>query len=279
MKSFFINKTHQKINAIKKCYFIFLFFLCISSSFAQNKYSLISTINIEADFFTSDNQSNIYAIKGDELIKFDKNGKLLYKYSNKNLGNIDFVDASNMLRLLVFYRKFSQIIFLDNTLSINGEPLALDKINYQQTQLVCSSFNNGIWLYNQQNMEILRMNQSNEITQESGNLSNLINIDLLPNYFMEYNNRIYLNNPSSGILIFDIYGTYYKTFFEKNIKHFQAIGDMIYYISDKKVLSYNLKTTETLQFETPEIEFQNFRLEMDVLILQGSKSISIYRIQ
>ncbi len=279
MKSFFINKTHQKMDAIKKYYFFFLYFLCISSCLAQNKYTLTSTVNIEADFFTSDNQSNIYAIKGDELIKFDKNGKLLYKYSNKNLGNIDFVDASNMLRLLVFYRKFSQIIFLDNTLSINGEPLALDKINYQQTQLVCSSFNNGIWLYNQQNMEILRMNQSNEITQESGNLSNLINIDLLPNYLMEYNNRIYLNNPSSGILIFDIYGTYYKTFFEKNIKHFQAIGDMIYYISDKKVLSYNLKTTETLQFETPEIEFQNFRLEMDVLILQGSKSISIYRIQ
>jgi hypothetical protein len=122
------------------------------TSFAQLNFKIIATIDVEADFFTTDNQSNLYIVKANELTKYDKKGKLLYKYSNKNFGNIDFVDASNMLRLLVFYKNFSQIVFLDNTLSLNGESVSLDKIGFQQTQLVCSSHNNGLWLYDQQNL-------------------------------------------------------------------------------------------------------------------------------
>ena len=125
---------------------IFILFLLSNVCFSQSKFSLIKTIDVESDFFTSDNQSNIYVVKGKDLTKFDKTGKELYKYSNKNFGSIRFVDASNMLRVLVFYKDFLQVIFLDNTLSIIGDPINIEKIGFQQTQLVCSSSNNGIWV-------------------------------------------------------------------------------------------------------------------------------------
>jgi len=246
------------------------------TSFAQSKFKLISTIEIEADFFTTDNQSNIYVVKANELTKFDKRGKLLYKYSNKNFGNIDFVDASNMLRPLVFYKNFLQVVFLDNTLSLNGEPVSLDKLGFQQAVLVSSSHSNGLWLYDQQNMEMLRLDQTLEKTQQTGNLSVILNVDLQPNYLLEYDNKVYLNNPSSGILIFDIYGTYFKTLPIKNLKFFQPIGELVYFFSDNKIKAYDTKTTEETQFEMPVGEFQNFRLEMEVLILQTPKTILIY---
>ena len=256
---------------------LYIFFLITHLCFAQSNFKIVAKIDVQADFFTTDNLSNSYVVRANELIKYDKKGKLLYKYSNKNLGNIDFVDASNMLRLLVFYKNFSQILFLDNTLSLNGEPVSLDKMGFQQTQLVCSSYNNGLWLYNQQNLELVRIDQSFLKTQQTGNLSLLLNVDLQPIYLVEYDNKVYLNNPSTGILIFDIYGTYYKTLPIKNVKHFQPIGnDLIYFISDNKVKAYNTKTTEELEFEAPLAEFQNFRLEMGVLLLQAAKTISIY---
>jgi len=255
---------------------LYIFFFATTSTIAQSNFKLITTINVESDFFTTDNQSNFYTVKADELSKFDKTGKLLYKYSNKSFGNIDFVDASNMLRLLVFYKNFSQVVFLDNTLSLNGEPISLDKIGFQQAQLVCSSHNSGLWIYNQQNLELVRIDQSLEKTQQTGNLNLLLNIDLQPHYLLEYDNKVYLNNPSTGILIFDIYGTYFKTIPIKNLQQFQPIGDWIYYISDNKVKAYNTKTTDESQFEMPEREFKNFRLEMGALFLQTGKSISIY---
>ena len=163
---------------MKKLLYLFLFI--ITSGYAQSEFKLIATIDAEADFFTTDNQSNVYVVKKGELSKYNKTGNLLYKYSNKNLGPIDFVDASNMLQLLLFYKNFSQVVFLDNTLSLNGEPVSLDKIGFQQTGLVCTSHNGGLWLYNQQNLELVHLDQTLEKKQQTGNLSLLMNIDLHP---------------------------------------------------------------------------------------------------
>lgn len=262
---------------MKKLFYILIFIT--ANCFAQNKYNLITSITTESDFFTTDNQSNVYAVKADVLIKYDKTGKLLYKYSNKNLGNISFVDASNMLRILVFYKDFLQIVFLDNTLSLDGEPVSLDKIGFQQAQLACSSHNSGIWIYDQQNFELVRLDQNFSRTQQTGNLSALLYMDIQPDFLLEYDNKIYLNNPATGILIFDVYGTYYKTIPVKNALGFQPIGDWVYYLSDKKVKAYNVKTTEEKEFEMPLSEYENFRLEMNILILRTSKAISLYSAQ
>lgn len=245
-------------------------------AFSQSNYSLIKTIEIASDFFTTDNQSNVYAVKANELSKFDKTGKLLYKYSNKNLGNITFVDASNMLRVLVYYKDFLQVVFLDNTLSANGEIVSFDKIGFQQAQLVCSSHSNSMWIYDQQNFSLIRLDNNLEKIQETNNLNALQNDTLQPVGLLEYDNRVYLNNPRTGILIFDIYGTYYKTIPIKNTKQFQPIGEWVYYLLDKKVKAYNIKTTEEKEFEMPIFDFINFRLEMDILMLQSEKGISLF---
>ena len=259
---------------------ILLLFLFISvTSFAQSKFNLITTIDTEADFFTTDSQGNVYIVKGNELKKYDKTGKLLYSYSNKTLGNIDFVDASNMLRLLVFYKNYITIVFLDDTLTLSGEPINLDELDFQQAQLVCSSYNSSLWLYDQRNIELVRINQNFEKIVGTGNLSILLNIPIQPNYLVENNNKVYLNNPSTGILIFDIYGTYYKTAPIKNLQSFQPIADWIYFTSDKKLKAYNLKTAEEIEFSVPESDFKNFRLETDVLILQNNKSVQLYSAQ
>jgi hypothetical protein len=257
--------------------YLFLLFLFLPfGSFSQNKYKQISSILTEADFFTTDNQCNIYVVKKNELVKYDKSGKQLCKYSNKNFGNISYVDASNMLKVLVFCKEFSQIIFLDNTLSANGEPVSFDKIGLQQVSLVCSSFNNGMWIYNQQNFALTQLNTLYQVEHHTENLNNLLNINFQPIEMLEHDNRIYINNPSSGVLIFDIYGTYYKTVPVKNAKQIQIIGDWIYFMLENSVHAYNTKTTEETEFSVPETNFSSFRLEVETLFLRTEKGISVY---
>jgi hypothetical protein len=255
---------------------IYLFLFISANVFSQAKFKLISEIESEINSFTTDNQSNIYIVKKYELLKYNKAGKLLYKFSNKNFGDITYVDASNMMKILVFYKDFAQVVFLDNTLSLNGEPISFDKIGFQQVNLVCSSFNNGLWLYDQQKFALIQLNTSYESMQHTENISNLLNIDLQPVSLLEHDNKLYLNNPSTGILIFDIYGTYYKTLPLKNIKSFQVIGDWVYYMLDHKVKAYNMKTTEESDFDMPSGDFIDFRLEVDALFLHTAKGLSIY---
>ncbi|MCE3278162.1 MAG: hypothetical protein K0S44_353 [Bacteroidetes bacterium] len=257
--------------------YIFICLIFISfKTFSQGKFKLFTTIETEADFFTTDNQSNVYVVKKDELIKYNKSGKLLYKFSNKNFGDISYVDASNMLRLLVYYKDFSQAVFLDNTLSLNGEPISFDKIGFQQVGLVCTSFNNGMWIFNQQNFSLTQLNTSYEVSHQTDNLHNLLNIELQPTIIMEKDNRVYINNPATGILIFDIYGTYYKTIPVKNTKEFQVIGDWVYYRIENNIKAYNIKTTEESEFNVPTSDFSGFRLEVEFLFLHTPKGISVY---
>ncbi|MDF2438200.1 MAG: hypothetical protein K0Q95_2576 [Bacteroidota bacterium] len=256
---------------------VLVLFLFLSlNGFSQGKFKLLTSIALEARFFTTDNLGNMYVVTKNELIKFNKSGKELYKYSTKKFGSISGVDASNMMKILVYFKDFSQVVFLDNTLSANGEPVSFDKMGMQQVRLVASSFNNGMWIYDQQNFDLLQLNTTNEIIHKTGNLSNLLNTELQPDHLFEKDNMVYLNNPSSGILMFDIYGTYFKTIPVKGASQFQVIGDQVYFMKDNKLRAYNIKTTDESEFSAPLNNFLGFRLEMETLYLQTAEGISIF---
>jgi hypothetical protein len=265
---------------MKKIYVLLIISLVLFSSYliAQDttRFQLLKNIETQVDFFTTDNQSNVYTVKANVLTKYDKTGKQLYKYSNKNFGNISFVDASNMLKILVFYKSYLVAVFLDNTLSQNGEPISFDKLGFIQTQLVCSSNNSSMWLYDQQNLQLVRLDQSLTPTQKTGNLSVLLGINLQPDVLLEYDNKVYLSNPGTGILIFDIYGTYYKTIPIKEIRQFQPFNGRVFYSKGTAVQAYDLKTAEEQQYEIPVKEFKNFRLEMGILALQKDSVIQLF---
>ena len=258
---------------------LILFFVSFFSSLiAQDtsRFQLRKDIVITADFFTTDNQSNVYTVKANVLTKYDKNGKLLYKYSNKNFGDITFVDASNMLKILVFYKNYLVAVFLDNTLSQNGEPISFDKLGYIQAQLVCSSNNSCMWMYDQQNLQLVRLDQSLQPIQQTGNLSVLLGISLQPDALMEYDNKVYLNNPGTGILIFDIYGTYYKTIPIKDVRQFQPFNGRVFYSKGTDIKAYDLKTADETTYDTPVDSFKSFRLEMGVLAVQNDSTIQLF---
>lgn len=105
--------------------FLFLF---ISTAFTSD-FSLVSSIPVKADLVTTDNLGYFYTATGDLLEKYDASGSLYKTYSNKTLGKIHSIDASNPLKLVLFYKEASQIVFLDNNLSlISTTPSSLEKI-------------------------------------------------------------------------------------------------------------------------------------------------------
>src|ERR1700758_1020117 len=107
-------------NQLYKLGFILLLLFCFSFT-TDDTLKTLYTIKSKADFFTTDNFGNTYLIKAEEIRKYTATGDLLKIYSNKNLGKITSVDASNSLRLLVFYKDFASIAILDDQLSQNSD--------------------------------------------------------------------------------------------------------------------------------------------------------------
>lgn len=221
-----------------------LFLLFVSSSAVLKQDKGRSVIRSKHDYFTTDNLGNTYLIKEDEMLKYLANGKFFNRYSNLKLGNISSVDATNPLKILLFYKDFQQIVFLDNQLTSNSVNISLEALGHEQTELVCASMNNSFWIYDKQNNELTRFNENSKKTASTGNLKQVLKTELNPNFMKEHNNYLYLNCPETGIYVFDIFGAFSKIISIKGLKTFQVNEDILYYKKDSSLCSYNHKLFE-----------------------------------
>ncbi|MFQ5335719.1 MAG: hypothetical protein ACE5DN_06560 [Flavobacteriales bacterium] len=237
---------------------------------------LIKSIPVKADFFTTDQLGNIYLIKGTDITKYDIINGSERVFSNKLMGRITSVDASDPLKIILFYSDLSQLVFLDNMMSMVGNPLTLETRGLEQVTLAAGSHDNGLWLYDRNTFQLLRLNRDMEKTQETGDLRQMLRMDMRPNLLTEHNNHLYLNNPDVGILVFDIFGTYYKTIPLAGLKEFQIHDHSIYYLQDNKFCVFDMITLEKQTLPLPVKHFQQVRIEKQRIYLLGDDALSIY---
>jgi hypothetical protein len=187
------------------------------------------------------------------MLKFLPSGKLFARYSNLKLGSINFVDATNPLKILVYYKDFQQIIFLDNQLSVNSEVVGLEKLGYEQTELVCAGSNNSFWLYSKQNNDLVRFNEQSKKIVSTGNLKQVLQTELNPVFMLEHNNYLYLSSPETGIYVFDIFGAFSKIISVKQIRNFQVNDNLLYFQRDSCLCSYDHQKFEEVcrTYSTP----------------------------
>ena len=261
---------------------IFILFIFVSA-IVTSDFSLVKTVKEKANFFTTDNLGNFYVVEYNVLKKYDKEWNVLKTYSDKSLGKIHSVDVGNPLKLVVFYKESAQIIFLDNNLSfISSASSSLEKIGFGNASLVCGSYNDNVWIYDASKHEIKRFDFSEHNDLNiiySGDINQLLNIKLDPNVIKESNNRVFVNNPETGILVFDIYGAYSKTIPIQNLVTFQPTEEKIYYVKNKYLKTYDLKTFTEDSLLLPDTTAISARIEKNKLYLQNAVAIKIFEIK
>ena len=265
-------KSHLSIIAILfSIVTVFLF-----SSGVAEEYTLIHTIPFSGVRFTTDKLGNAYVIADNQLLEFNSKCQPLANYSETNLGSLRNIDASNPLKLVLFYPDFGQINTLDTKLALQST-VNLRNIGIIQPTVVCNSNHLGYWVYDMQDFQLKKIDLNLQIQIQSGDITQTLGGDILPNFLVEAGDYVYLNNPSTGILVFDLFGTYFKTIPLPKLRTFQVIGDQILYIDDNKLMSYNLKTALPKEIILPPHEtLLNARIEDKQLYLLTTTSLSFY---
>lgn len=226
---------------------------------------------IQAEKLYVDNIGNIYSVKNDVITKYFINNQIK-TFSIKTFGTLENIDVNNALRILLYFKDFQRILFLDSQLSQNGNVIELSDLGLEQTSLVCSSINNGFWIYHQANNELIRFNQLLETTVKTGNLKRILNLDIQPVFMTEHSGKLYLNSPDIGILVFDIYGAYIKTIPLLHIKKVQIQYPYVFYIYQDKFYSFNIESFEN-------IEVSNIPNECTDIIYNGNDCYWLYKNQ
>jgi hypothetical protein len=198
-------------------------------------------INEKARYFTVDKLGQSYIVNEvEELIKYDANGEQLFTYFDRTFGQISYIDVTNPFQIAVFYEGFQTIVWLDRTLNPISS-VNLSRFGFFQINILGVSSDNHLWIYDNATFQIKKINTKGEVMVESVELNNQFPT-LNPTSIVEKNNRIYLNNPETGILIFDNFGQFIQTLPIPNLTNFQIFNNQLFYQKNKKVYRFQLKT-------------------------------------
>ncbi len=264
----------RKISLVTSVVATFLVILLCS---AKDDYSLVNSIPFHhASFFTTDQLGNAYVVLGNQLLQFDGSGKPLENFSRKNSGTLKFVDASNPMKVLLFYPDFALAIILDTKFGVQSE-INFRMLKIYQPLSACTSRENGYWVYDREDDKLKKIDFNLQVVQESGTLTQLVGYQVQPGIMVEEDGFVYMNNPSTGILVFDRAGTYYKTIPYPEVVTFQVIGRDILFINNNKLLRFDSKMITEKEVLLPQHDsIRMARIEQDKLYLLTTDSLNFY---
>ncbi len=196
--------------------FLFLFLIIVKKTEAEVAVSdssihLVIKKSIKGDFkdFSIDNLGNIYLIStNNQIKKIDSKLDSIAIYSDsKRFGNLFSIDVSNPLKIMVYYRDFATIVILDRQLSIKNV-IDLRQHNIFQVSAVAQSFDNKIWLFDEEDNKIKKIDPYGKLLFETPDFRILFNDKQAysPNQIIDMNGLLYLYHPKMGWKLFDYYG-------------------------------------------------------------------------
>lgn len=240
-------------------------------------FSLLNTYDTKANTIAVDNFQNFYSASNNSVLKFSNEGNFICRYEEFKYGKIGMIDISNPMKMMVYYPDFSTVVTLDKFLS----PLNtynFFELGYQNISAVASSSDGRIWFYDNTDFKLKKMDETGKVFLESQQLNVLIQQAPNPNFMKERDNKVYVNDPNIGIMVFDIFGSYSKTIPLKGLKRFQILQDEIVYFENGQLNSYNPLTLEVKSLALPDtIDVSLAVLEKNRLGVMRKEKVDFYR--
>lgn len=209
------------------------------------------TIEGACDAFTTDEMGNVYVLRGDVLELYNAKGASWLRNSVKTFGRISNLDAFYSLKPMLFSQEQGQIAVLDNTLAVQGSVLNLPRSGFPQVVLACMSVQNGFWFFDQQQLELIRVDAQLRKLSNTGRIDQLLGMTPTPISMQEFDSRLYVNDPGNGILVFDLFGTYMKTIPLKNASSFEVRDGALYFLQDGRAQVYDMRSFAIMDIPVP----------------------------
>ena len=242
----------------------------------QTELSEVKTFN--AYHFDIDIIGNYYFQTDNTIIKIEAlNNKINYK--NPILGSPDIVDISNPFKILVYYKNYNRLLFLNNQLSIIGQEIFLDNLQLFNIDAICSSSFGGFWIYDNNIKKIKHISNSLIISNESISLINILPDNEYPYFLTEKNNSVYLGYKSKGIFVFNNS--------LKFIRLLPILSDIkpvieqnkIFYLANDSIFEYDMNYAEKNFLMSWDKQTSNIGKNGNKLYLYSENNLYIFKIK
>lgn len=223
----------------------FILFLTSILGFSQFEVKLLKNVPLNTSNFAGcDYNFNYYHFTNTILYK--TNEKTTLNYSNYLYGNINSVDISNPLKIVVFYRDFNTVVLLDSQLNETD----VIQIPYD-VSFVSKGTANHVWLFTTNTQIIENYNfKTNTVLSSSQTLK-----DTKVKNMKSTENFVYLHT-TKGIYTYDYLGNFINEYKQEEIEDFQFNNRILYTLSKDTI--YQVKEKRTPYFTTQISKIKKF---------------------
>ncbi len=275
-----------------------LFFFFNSTSFAQTNPVTETTVAASAksnasfkfekfipgnyNYLNVDVLDNIYLITtGNQLKKLNSNGDSIAVFNDvKKYGNPSYIDVSNPLKILVYYKNFSTVVILDRLLSTRTT-INFRKQNIFSVRSIATSYDNNIWLFDEQDYKLKKIDDYGKLLQESTDMRLLVDTVPSPTQIIDSDNLVYLYDEKKGFYIFDYYGALKNSLPFLNWHSTAIARNKMYGFSNDTLYSYEVNSFDLKKYQLPDFfkNYQSIKALNNKVYLLKEDGIEIYSVQ
>ncbi len=252
------------------------------ATFGQNRAQaqFIKSIAVpEARTFTTDESGNIYVLRGkNELVRFDNNGDSTGFFRSVSNGEVSWIDATNPLRIMLYYQAFSKIVLLDRMLAPKNE-LDLKKLSIYNPSATGISADGKIWVYDFVNARLKKIDDQLNTNLTSNDMRMETQVVPAPTSLIEKEYKIYACDSAQGIFTFDRFGGYINTLEIMGVSKMQVVGKQLIYLKGDTLQAYDLQSFELKKMPLPGSteDLIDARVERNRLFILYKNRLDIYQ--
>lgn len=281
------KETQRRQRAAKAIEVIFALLLVCSFTFSasaqitDSSFSLIKTYKGDITGAAVDNLDNLYIISSTgQVKKFGPKGDSIGVFNGiRNYGKLTAIDVTNPLKPLLFYKDFSNVAVLDRFLA-NRASLNLRTVNILQPSAIGLSYDNNIWVFDTYDNKLKKIDESGNLLLQTDDFRSLFNQPFAPQKIINENGFVYLADSSSGIFVFDNYGTYKRKILLKNWNTIDVTNGRVVRLSKDAIVIYNPVNFSERSFSYPasfKPYLHSFTSSNKLVTFEGD-SLRMYRI-
>ncbi|MGI8582799.1 MAG: hypothetical protein ACR2KX_11400 [Chitinophagaceae bacterium] len=239
-------------------------------------------INYPIASFTVNNLGELYIINSNnQLKKLNQRGDSVGVFNQvTKYGKLSYVDAQNPWKTILFYENFSTIVLLDKYLNVLTN-INLRKQNIFGVKTVAPSYDNNIWLFDEQENKLKKIDDAGKVLTETVDFRLLFDSVPSPVQIVDRDGFVYLYDPGKGVYVFDYYGSFKNKLLFLNWKNIEVIEKNLYGFDNAYLYSYSLGTLNLKQYPLPGA-FKNYtslKVGVNKIYFLKDNNLQVYTLQ
>jgi hypothetical protein len=207
---------------------------------------LIGEVKGEFVYIKPDILGNLFAFTATgQLKKFNSSLDSTGVFNEvKRYGALHQISSDNPLRTLLYFKTFRIILILDRFMQVINK-IDLRNAAVFQVNSVAQSYDNKVWLFDEQDARLKKLNELGKLEIETGDIRLLAGINPSPEVIFEIDKYVCMYDSQHGLVLFDQLGGYRNTIPLTGWSNVHGIGDYVLGMKDKKLVGYNFKNKQS----------------------------------